>query len=202
LTKESDDRLSIRRSWLPYCGGCVLALASFAAGVAWIARLINDPVVYVGGSRATPGRPVPWSQQSWGQHLLLIGCAGAPGGLLMLLAVSYVIYGAEDQRKPFVFDRGAGEIRREGVKLCKIGDVLRVRIVHARGGTGVFLRLSAAPWSVQLDGFSRLTAAEAFAASIAGFLRVEAVHDPIVLPWLGGKHNPPGFPVLPPRPRD
>jgi hypothetical protein len=222
FTRADDDHLSIRRSWVPFLLGCVLALASFTAGVLWLATNIADPpTAYVGGSRATPPRPVPWAQQTRSQRLQGMACVGIPAGGLVLFGIGYVIFGSEDQRKPFVFDRAAGTIHRGRVQLCKWCDVQRVRVVTAGGGpavprgnsirwgvgrggdggnlsprTGVFLRLTAAPWSIAIDGFSRETRAWPLATALAEFLRVEAVDEPI-FPRRPRKPDPPGFPVIP-----
>ncbi|HEY7118078.1 MAG TPA: hypothetical protein VH475_15930 [Tepidisphaeraceae bacterium] len=55
-----------------------MALASFTAGVLWIANTIADPTIYVGGSRARVGRPVRWEQQTWGQRLGVAGLTRNP----------------------------------------------------------------------------------------------------------------------------
>ena len=166
----------------------------------------------MGGSRGRAGRPVHWGQQSWGQRLGVIACSGLPGGTLMLLPVAYVLFGSEDQRKPFVFDRTAGTIGRGGAELCKTNDVRAVRIVNAPGGptgpkgrlgerTGVFLRLDNPPRSIELDWFSREKSAQHYAAALAEFLGVQTVDDPIIVPR-PPRREPPGFPVIPPPPSE
>lgn len=210
VTRTGEDRLTIRRSWWPFAGGCVLALASVIAGILWIANALVDPVVYVGGSRARAGTPIHWAQQSWPQRLGVIACMGLPSGMLILLPLAYVIFGSEDQRHPFIFDRAAaGAITRNGIELAKTTDIQAIRVVHAPGGstgpkgrlpprTGVFLRLANPPRSIELDCFSRETSAWRFANTLANFLHVPTVDDPIILPNRRPRRDPPGFPVIPP----
>ena len=190
FNRDGDRWLRYRKSWWSYAAGCVVAVAIFLTSLLFLLHLLSDRTIYVGGGRGRRGTPVAPANQTWSQFAESTVCMCAGVSPALLLPIAYVVFGSEEQRKPFVFDRQRNQVTYGGKKLCSVSQITVIRLVETPVGrsrprlsrrTGIFARLNGAPWSIELGCFSRFHTAQRFAEQISGFLNVALHVDPIVV---------------------
>jgi len=198
--RDDNHLLSYRKAWRSYAVGCVIAAAVFLAVLLILS--IRDRTFYVGGTRHSRGTPVAPADQTWWQftQATVFPCVFFLPWLLV--PVAYVIWGSDEQRNPFIFNRQRDRVSYGSKELCNLSAIVAIRLVEAPGGgktgrrTGIFATLNGPPWSIELGCFTRFRAAQRFAEEISGFLNVELSDNPIVL----RRKRERGFDVMTPLP--
>jgi hypothetical protein len=178
--RDGDRLLTYRKSWRSYAVGCVIAATVFLAILIFILFwLRSDHTFYIGGGRHLRGRPVaPADQTRWQfTQATVLPCVFY--SVWLIPTAAYVIWGSEEQRNPFTFDRQRNRVSYGRKELCNLSAIIAIRLVEARSGTGIFARLNGSPWSIELGCFSGFDTAQRFAEEISCFLNVGLYDDPI-----------------------